>query len=551
MSSEPIKVVSLASANNPVDRINMSTGIDKPFETQISTSVTAVTAANTVAATAGTAELVTCDIPDLDKDLDDEAYSQYHYNYASALDGVSEENVGLTCLPIQKKTQTFRKGVNFTIMVVGESGVGKTSFINTLFDSKLIESDITSSAADLSEDELQIHLPAGNSFEKKTTRITPYRMDLIENNFKMRCTVIDTPGFGDYIDNKYCWYPITRYIDEQYRKLVYQETQPNRSTLVHSEVHVCLYFIKPTAVGLTILDIEALKNLASRVNLVPIISKADGFTDNELSSFKQKIRESLKINGIECCQFVRDSKTAEDMISRMPFSIINSTDCYKNEDKGLVRARKYSWGLAEVENPDHCDFLMLRAFLMGSHMGDLILSTENYYEKYRRDFMRFRLGISVQKVLATPELEALGLEVKEYPTNVNSFNNTTPRSKSSWKSATLREAKAGAVESRISSQSLDQLTNSQDAVTVLKLMDKFSLTSTEKELVLLNPAYLDLEKYVKQKFTADVRKENIRFKSWKRALFERQDKFNRDIDQIHDRVHRLQQEIKKLGGEEP
>lgn len=472
---------------------------------------------------------------------DSESSQSFHYEFNSALVDTHDASIGLACLPIQKRLQAVRNGANFTIMLVGESGVGKTSFINTLFNSSLIKQKSSVSTAGTTDSESQPSQPWKDSFQKRTTTITPYRMDLTEEDFTMRCTVIDTPGFGDFINNKYCWYPITRYIDEQYRRLVYQECQPNRSSLIHNEVHACLYFIKPSGTELTSLDIEAMKSLSTRVNLIPIISKADAFTKDELNEFKHKVRQTLIDNGIEMCQFIKDSKSASTMIADMPFTIINSVSSYKNNKGELVRGRKYGWGVAEVENPYHCDFLKLREFLLGSHMGDLMVSTEGYYENYRRDFMKFRLGLSLQQVLKASELESLGLEVSQ-PSTKADMEISSVHTKGSWKSATLKEAKA--IQPKISQESLDRLTEMQDSTTILKLIDKFSLSDTEKELILLNPAYLDMEQFVKERFTADVKKENQRFKNWKRALFNRQDKFNRDIDDLHSRAKELQAEIR-------
>ncbi|KAF6008332.1 hypothetical protein HII13_004117 [Brettanomyces bruxellensis] len=535
MVKSPIEFVATGSSETQKVEINMTGITEKPVVSIPESGL----GLYTTAATAGTAVFSAARTIDSGESSED---FQYHYNLGSALEGTKNESVGLGCLPIQKKLQAFRKGATFTILLAGESGVGKTSFINTLFDSELIPLATESPASNFTNKELVDLSMSEDTFEKKTTKIKPYRMDLVENGFTMRCSVIDTPGFGDYINNKYCWYPITRYIDEQYRRLAYQENQPNRVNLVHNEVHVCLYFIKPTGKTLTTLDLEAMRNLASRVNLIPIIAKADAFSREELASFKLTVQQAFKQNGIEICQFIKDSKKAANVIQQMPLTIINSNGMFKNSNGKLVRGREYPWGLAEVENPDHCEFLKLREFLLGTHMGDLIISTEEYYENYRRDFMKFRLSLTVQRVLAQTELESLGLHIDANYENKET-DLTSARTKRSWKSATLREAKD--VQAHISPESLNRLTETQDSITILKLIDKISLTETEKELVLLNPAYMDMEQFVKQKFTADVKKENQRFKSWKRTLFERQDKFNQDIDQLHQRVKALQLEILK------
>ncbi|GMM45415.1 septin [Pichia kluyveri] len=453
-----------------------------------------------------------------DAHSEDLKFQKYHYNYASAIDDMDSNDIGLVCFPIQKRLQVYKKGSNFTILCVGESGTGKSSFVNTLFNSLLMENKQT-----YQED-----------FEQnptKTTKITHHKMDLIEDGFRMRLNVIDTPGFGDYIDNKFCWYPITRYIDEQYRRLVYQESQPDRSNLVHSEVHACLYFIVPSAIGLSALDIDAMRNLSSRVNLIPIISKADGFTSDELSTFKQRIRNTLKEENIPICELIEEKSRIRSLINEMPFATINSIEYHVNEEGKNVRGRKYNWGLSEVENPEHCDFLLLRDFLIESYMGDLISSTESYYENYRKDFMRYRLGKAISLTINEDEVEKLG--IKEFNKEV-----IVPSSRGSWKSVTK--------DNSPSHPSLDHLIEEKDSIEILDLLNRITITDTEKELVELNPSYLELEKQVKKKFTGVVQMQNQKFKDWKRTLYEKQDKFNKDIEQVHQRMVILQETVKSM-----
>lgn len=78
-------------------------------------------------------------------------------------------------------------------------------------------------------------------------------------------------------------------------------------------VHACLYFIRPTghtyvtsllfqflpspdklplAFSLKPLDVEIMKRLGTRVNLIPIVSKADTLTPKDLAQFKQKVGDS-------------------------------------------------------------------------------------------------------------------------------------------------------------------------------------------------------------------------------------------------------------------
>ena len=48
-----------------------------------------------------------------------------------------QETIGFSTLPDQIHRKTLKKGFEFTVMVVGEHGLGKSTFINTLFMTEL------------------------------------------------------------------------------------------------------------------------------------------------------------------------------------------------------------------------------------------------------------------------------------------------------------------------------------------------------------------------------------------------------------------------------
>lgn len=75
---------------------------------------------------------------------------------------------------------------------------------------------------------------------------------------------------------------------------------------------------------------------------------------------------------------------ARSLMAAMPFSVIGSEKDVKTNDGHVVKGRQYAWGVAEVENEDHCDFKKLRSILIRTHMLDLIHTTEeSHYEAYR------------------------------------------------------------------------------------------------------------------------------------------------------------------------
>ncbi|ORE10369.1 Septin [Rhizopus microsporus var. microsporus] len=291
---------------------------------------------------------------------------------------------GIANLPNQRHKIVAKNGANFTIMVCGESGVGKTTFVNTLFTTTIKEPKNLSKRH-------------AKSPPSKTVQIQITRAELEEKMFKVKLTIIDTPGFGDYVNNRHSWIPIVDFIDDQHEKYMRQEQQPCRKGIIDMRVHACLYFIKPTGHTLNPLDIEVMKRLGSRVNLIPVIAKADTLTPSNLEKFKQNVREVIAAQNIQVytCPIESDdeqvTKRNRNIMAALPFAVIGSTQDVVTFDGRKVKGREYAWGVAEVENDAHCDFKKLRSLLIRTHMLDLITTTEEvHYENYRQAQMETR-----------------------------------------------------------------------------------------------------------------------------------------------------------------
>lgn len=72
------------------------------------------------------------------------------------------------------------------------------------------------------------------------------KAELEEKSFKVKLTVIDTPGFGDYVNNRDSWAPIIDFVDDQHEAYMRQEQQPERAEKTDLRVHACLFFVRPT-----------------------------------------------------------------------------------------------------------------------------------------------------------------------------------------------------------------------------------------------------------------------------------------------------------------
>ncbi|CAL9700340.1 unnamed protein product [Knipowitschia caucasica] len=283
--------------------------------------------------------------------------------------------IGIDTIIEQMRRKTMKTGFDFNIMVVGNSGLGKSTLLNTLF-----KSQVSRKSAGWSRDE---KIP-------KTVEMKSVSHVIEEGGVKMKLTVVDTPGFGDQINNDNCWDPISKYINEQFEKFLKEEVNITRKKRIpDTRVHCCIYFISPTGHSLRQLDLEFMKRLSHSVNIIPVIAKADTMTIEERQEFKQRVRKELEMGGIEFYpqkEFDDDmeDKSDNDKIREtMPFAVVGSEKEYQVNSKRVL-GRKTAWGIVEVENPNHCEFAQLRDFLIRSHLQDLKEVTHNiHYETYR------------------------------------------------------------------------------------------------------------------------------------------------------------------------
>ncbi|MBW0547301.1 hypothetical protein O181_087016 [Austropuccinia psidii MF-1] len=286
--------------------------------------------------------------------------------------------VGFANLPNQVHRKSVRKGFHFTIMVVGESGLGKSTLVNTLFNTTLYPSK---------------DYPGPHAEKPRTIAIQSISADIEEAGVRLRLTVVDTPGYGDFVNNSEAWKPILENIETRFDAFLEQENRVNRNKLTDNRVHACIYFIEPTGHSLKLLDVEFMKNLHTKVNLVPVIAKADTMTDDEIVTFKQRILADIAFHNIRIYEARHYDKDDEETIAenaeimkKIPFAIVGSDSEVQTPDGKQVRGRQYPWGTINVDNEEHCDFVKLRQMLIRTHMEELKERTLNVlYENYRTE----------------------------------------------------------------------------------------------------------------------------------------------------------------------
>ncbi|NXG71671.1 SEPT8 protein, partial [Baryphthengus martii] len=312
-------------------------------------------------------------------------------------------HVGFDSLPDQLVSKSVTQGFSFNILCVGETGIGKSTLMNTLFNTTF-------------ETEEASHY-------ESAVRLRPRTYDLQESNVHLKLTIVDAVGFGDQInkdERQVSYRPIVEYIDTQFENYLQEELKIRRSLFNYHDtrIHVCLYFITPTGHSLKSLDLVTMKKLDSKVNIIPIIAKADTISKSELHKFKIKIMSELVSNGVQIYQFPTDDEAVAEINS-----VMNVSNAAKTRHKLNCRTKMRLKGHF-FENESHCDFVKLREMLIRVNMEDLREQTHTrHYELYRRcklEEMGFKdtdpdsQPFSLQETYETKRKEFLGeLQKKE------------------------------------------------------------------------------------------------------------------------------------------
>jgi Septin len=77
------------------------------------------------------------------------------------------------------------------------------------------------------------------------------------------------------------------------------------------------------------------------------------------------------------------------MKQSVPFAVIGSNTIFEVGGK-KIRGRQYPWGIVDVENTMHSDFIKLRTMLISTHMQDLVRFVFFFYFS----FILIEMGVS-------------------------------------------------------------------------------------------------------------------------------------------------------------
>lgn len=255
-----------------------------------------------------------------------------------------------------------RHNTRFSLMVAGSCGSGKSTLLNSLVDREIVNID-------------------------PSTEINIYLLNLESDGNMQKITFIDTPGFGNSMNDEALQDSIVDYIKDQFDSYIEEETKIRRNAKYEdTRVHCLVYLIPATGNGLKQRDVEFLKKVSGLVNVIPILSKTEGMASKELQDAKTLVREQLSFYKIKVFDFENESIVLPAVIEQRLNSAIPFACVFPEETGEQPRIRTHQNAVVEVDNPAQCEYSKLRDALLSTHIEALIETTDSdLYEKYRSD----------------------------------------------------------------------------------------------------------------------------------------------------------------------
>ncbi|KAF8067209.1 glpF [Scenedesmus sp. PABB004] len=304
-------------------------------------------------------------------------------------------------------------------MVLGESGLGKTTFIHNLTSSfKVLNGG---RVADGSSTTLSQFAADPDSLK---TVLEP--MEIPESSRRLMITIQDMPGWGDDINLMRYLRVITTFLLEQRAKVRvlrvlcvlrvprdYEKLDGGRALgetamcgqLQHS-VTACLYFIPPHRMKK--IDLILMAAISQLVTVVPVIGKADAMTERELVTYRGEVLRMLSapnkyvptrnLPALEVSLFGFAESILADLgmaKGQLPIAIVSSRESEPCDDPAFLASlglegvsnptqpvRHYRWGAVYPLNRGHSDLIVLKRLLLGDRVESLYAMLDDAFDRY-------------------------------------------------------------------------------------------------------------------------------------------------------------------------
>ncbi|KAK9831587.1 hypothetical protein WJX74_001509 [Apatococcus lobatus] len=297
--------------------------------------------------------------------------------------------------------------VHVNLLVVGVSGLGKTTFIRQLFQDFQTKAVLPHDGSATSMSQFQ---------SDPASLCTHLEESVASDNgeYAVHYHIQDTPGFGS-VDNLEHIQCLVKHIQaEKKEHLRRQQMQiqgvlPAGNPLQEARddllIDLCLYFIAPHR--FTPMDRSFIKELSQEVTVAPICSKADAMTLREREAFQELVQHQLQADGVNMWTFSDEisRSTAElglgtdSCMQALPFALVSSNIYQDIQNTGSPEPiRLYPWGPCCINDPSHSNYRLIQ---------DVVTSSGFHSLRHRKHLMlqEFRIRVASAAAAAKADLD--------------------------------------------------------------------------------------------------------------------------------------------------
>ncbi|OMJ69161.1 hypothetical protein SteCoe_33178 [Stentor coeruleus] len=249
--------------------------------------------------------------------------------------------------------QRLNKPINYNLLFLGDSNIGKSSFINSILAQHF---GITTIKANK-----QIStIPTRNFIE--------YTESLYYNDLELKCKLIDTPGYGFFTTKEKWLESIIQIITSKVLDYKNNKHLVPKNQLEDPRIHAAFFMVEGPRCKEN--DLFLMHYLQKYISIIPIIVKADSYSSNEL----------IQVKGNFICQCAEAGIKFYDIAGGMgddigvlssgdlgpvpPFAVISAGNMIEVDNK-VVYVRNYTWGHCDIYDKSCSDFQMFCQILFG------------------------------------------------------------------------------------------------------------------------------------------------------------------------------------------
>lgn len=251
------------------------------------------------------------------------------------------------------RLQLISKPLNFNIIVLGDSNIGKTSLIHTI-----LAKNFNEIAPEL----------LGQKALYPTRNILDNIGVVSNEETELRVNLIDTPGYGFFTSKEKWVETIVSFISKQAKGYKSLKKVGKGENIEDIRVHIALYMIEGPRCKEA--DLEMMYTLQKYVNIIPLIARADAYSASELTQVKlQMLSQSVdaKIVFFDVIMALKENINELDkslLAPIPPFAVISGGNLLRTNEKNSF-VRRYSWGLCDLQDNNCSDFNILCKLLFG------------------------------------------------------------------------------------------------------------------------------------------------------------------------------------------